>query len=79
MRHLTEIGVIVHLDLPFDEIQRRVTNLYTRGVVMEKGQTLNNLYENRQPLYEKYAELTVNCSDKTHEQIVEEIVLALNR
>lgn len=76
MQHLIRIGIIVHLDLPFDEIQRRVTNLYTRGVVMEKGQTLKNLYENRQPLYQKYAELTVNCSGKTHEQIVEEIILA---
>lgn len=74
MQHLSGDGFVVHLDLPFDEIQKRVTNLYTRGVVMEKGQTLENLYKNRQKLYEKYAELTVSCSSKTHEQIIEEIV-----
>jgi len=76
MQHLAEDGIIIHLDLPFDEIQRRVTNLYTRGVVMEKGQTLKSLYQKRQPLYEKYAEMTVNCLDKNHEQIVDETITA---
>ena len=74
MHCLAEDGIIIHLDLPFEEIQRRVTNLYTRGVVMEKSQTLAGLYEKRQPLYEKYAEITIQCSGKTHEQIVEEII-----
>jgi shikimate kinase len=79
MRHLADNGTIVHLDLPFEEVQRRVTNLYTRGVVMEKGQTLAGLYEKRQPLYKKYAEITIQCSTRTHEQIVEEIITLLNR
>lgn len=74
MQHLSEEGTIIHLDLPFEEIQRRVTNLYTRGVVMEKSQTLSGLYEKRQPLYEKYAGITINCRDKTHEQIIEKII-----
>jgi shikimate kinase len=79
MRYLGDDGIIVHLDLPFSEIQRRVTNLYTRGVVMEKGQTLQGLYDKRQPLYKKFADLTIDCSAKTHEQIVEEIIASLNR
>jgi shikimate kinase len=79
MKYLARDGLIVHLDLPFDEIQRRVTNLYTRGVVMEKGQTLKSLYEKRQPLYQKYAELTISCLGKTHEQIVEKIISNLHR
>jgi len=74
MQHLAQDGTIIHLDLPFEEVQRRVTNLYTRGVVMGKGQTLAGLYEKRQPLYKKYAEITIQCSGKIHEQIVEEIV-----
>lgn len=77
MRHLAKDGVIIHLDLPFEEIERRVTNLYTRGVVMEKTQTLAGLYEKRQPLYKQFAELTINCSSKRHEQIVEEIIKTL--
>ena len=78
MQHLEEDGIIIHLDLPFEEVQRRVTNLYTRGVVMEKGQTLAKLYEKRQPLYKKYADVTIQCSNKTHEQIVDEIISVLN-
>ena len=79
MQHLEEDGIIIHLDLPFEEVQRRVTNLYTRGVVMEKGQTLAGLYEKRQPLYKKYADITINCEKKTHEQIVDEIISRLER
>jgi shikimate kinase len=77
MKHLADNGTIVHLDLPFDEIEKRVTNLYTRGVAMEKSRTLQGLYENRQPLYEKFAEITINCTGKTHEQIVDDIISSL--
>jgi shikimate kinase len=77
MRHLAENGVIIHLTLDFETIEKRVTNLYTRGVVMEKGQTLAGLYRNRQPFYKKYAQLTIDCSGKAHEQIVDEIITRL--
>lgn len=78
MQWLAQDGIIVHLDLPFEEIERRVTNLYTRGVVMEKSQTLRGLYEKRQPLYKSYAEITIGCSGKRHEEIVDEIISVLN-
>lgn len=77
MKHLAENGIIIHLDHDFETIERRVTNLYTRGVVMEKGQTLRGLYQERQPLYRKYAQLTIDCSAKNHEQIVDEIITRL--
>jgi len=77
MQHLSAHGVIVHLDLPVDRIEQRIRNLPTRGVVMEKGQTIRSLYDQRQPLYRHYAQLTIDCTDKTHEQIVIEIARAL--
>lgn len=73
MRHLADRGIVVHLDLPVDTIEERLRNLCTRGVVMEKGQTIRSLYNQRQPLYRKYAQITIDCTDKTHEQIVVEI------
>ena len=73
MRSLAEHGVIVHLDLPVERIEQRLRNLPTRGVVMEKGQTIRSLYDQRQPLYRKYAQITIDCTDKNHEQIVAEI------
>jgi shikimate kinase len=78
MRHLASTGIIIHLDLDFETIANRVTNLYARGVVMEKGQSLESLYEKRQPLYQQYAQLTVDCAEKNHEQIAEEIITLLS-
>ncbi len=73
MRSLAEHGVIVHLDLPVERIEQRLANLPTRGVVMEKAQTIRSLYDQRQPLYRQYAQITIDCANKTHEQIVVEI------
>jgi len=58
---------------PVDKIEQRIRNLPTRGVVMEKGQTIRSLYDQRQPLYRHYAQLTIDCTGKNHEQIVAEI------
>jgi shikimate kinase len=77
MRHLGAHGVIVHLDLPVEKIEQRLENLPTRGVVMEKGQTIRSLYDQRQPLYRRYAQITIDCTGKTHEQIVAEIAQTL--
>jgi shikimate kinase len=74
MQHLGRNGIIVHLDLDYPTIEHRVTNLYTRGVVMAPGQTLRTLHQQREPLYQKYAHVTVDCAGKNHEQIVEEII-----
>ena len=77
MRSLAGHGVIVHLDLPVERIEHRLANLPTRGVVMEKGQTIRSLYAQREPLYRKYAQVAIDCADKTHEQIVAEIAASL--
>ena len=56
MRHLHENGLVVYIQLPYDEIERRLSNLATRGVTLKKGQTLRNLYDERTPLYEAEAD-----------------------
>jgi shikimate kinase len=73
MRHLAVHGIIVHLDLPVDGIEQRIRDLCTRGVVMERGQTIRSLYDQRQPLYRQYAHLTIDCTSKNHEQVVTKI------
>lgn len=77
MRHLRRTGVVVHLDLPLRQLKERLTNLPTRGVVMAAGQSLESLYNERQPLYLRYADRTVACAGLTHEGVVERIVEAL--
>lgn len=73
MRHLGKIGTIVYLKLSCEEIDRRVGDLNARGVTVRKGQTLSDLYEERIPLYEKYADLTIECEGKQLREIVLEI------
>ena len=61
MKHLAEIGAVVYLKVPLKEIKKRVTNLSTRGISMESGKTLDDLYKERSVLYEKYADVIVEC------------------
>ena len=73
MAHLGKDGIIVYLDLSLGEIEKRIGNITTRGVAMKNGTTLSELYEERLPLYNKYADITVACDGKTAEEIVTEI------
>lgn len=73
MKHLKDIGIIVYLDVSFPEIMRRIQNISTRGIALKLGQSLENLYEERRPLYERYADITVSGDDKTIEELVTEI------
>lgn len=65
---------IVWLQLPLDELQRRIGDLVTRGVAIEPGTSLTSLFAERQPLYQRYAELVVEVGGKTLEQVVSELI-----
>lgn len=62
MKHLAEIGTVVYLEVSLEELQKRLGGLHERGVVMKDGigMSLSALYEERVPLYEKYADFTLN-------------------
>ncbi len=77
MAHLKEISTIVYIKLECDEIIRRINNIKTRGITMRKGETLESLYKERTPLYEKYADLVVGCDGRNIEECVEEIINAI--
>ncbi len=62
MEHLKTIGKMVYLKSDFETIKSRLGDLHTRGVVLREGQTLLDLYNERVPLYEKYADITVDES-----------------
>ena len=74
MANLQAGGVIVYLHLPLDVLARRIEDLYVRGVVMARGQTLASLYGQRRQLYEKYANMTIECEGLTQDQVVGEIL-----
>lgn len=78
MEHLKEIGTVVYLRLSCRTIARRLGDLHERGVALKKGQTLESLYQERIPYYEKYADITINCERKSIRRIVEEIAERMN-
>ena len=73
MTHSSSIGTVIYLKLPYEEIEERLGDLTKRGVSIKKGQTLKSLYNERIVLYEKYADITIECSNKKIGRIAEEI------
>lgn len=73
MKHLREIGTVVYLKLSCESIAERLGDLKERGVTLREGQTLQELYDERVPLYERYADVTVDCEKKAIREIVAEI------
>ena len=76
MEHLRDMATIVYIKLSCDEILRRVKNIKTRGIAMKKGKTLEDVYYERIPLYEKYADIVVECDNMTIEDSVFAIMKA---
>lgn len=74
MGKLKSTGTVVYLKVPFIEIERRLENIKTRGIAMKKGQTLHDLYNERAPLYEKYADIVIDLEGLNIEDAVGEIV-----
>ena len=73
MEHFQKIGTVVYLKLSCDAVKERLGDLDERGVVLRDGQTLEDLYRERIPLYEKYAGVTINCEGKSIREVVSEI------
>lgn len=76
MRHLKRSGRVVFLDVPLEELERRVHNYATRGIACPPGQTLPDLYRERRVLYHQYADIVVNCTHKSQDELVSEIIYA---
>ena len=72
--NLRKNGKVVFIDVDLDEIKRRVTNIKTRGIAFGKGETLDDVYRVRYPLYKKYADITVSMELSSIETTVDAIV-----
>ena len=78
MSNLSKLGIIVYIKLPFETIVDRLNNIKTRGIILEKGQTLKDLYDERIPLYEKYADVIIDGETKNPEEVITRIMAKLN-
>jgi len=73
MSHLKTSGVLVFLNTKMYQLEHRLKNAHNRGIAMKSGETLTTLYNERIPLYIKYADFEIDCSKKHIETIVSEI------
>lgn len=74
MAKLKKISTVVFLDVSVSELEKRLSNIKTRGVAMKKGTTVKELYAERLPLYKKYADITLDCTGLTAEECVDWIM-----
>jgi len=77
MEHLKKIGTIVYIKLSCEELSIRLGNIDGRGVILKENQTFNDLYLERCPLYEKYADIVIEAEGTTVEEAVVKIVTSL--
>ena len=77
MAHLKKLGRIVYLRLPLTEVEARLNNISTRGIAMEPGQTMKDLYDYRTPLYEQWADVAVDCAGQSLEETVSAVLRSL--
>lgn len=73
VNHLKKCGKIFYLNVPLDEIKKRLDNISTRGVAASKDQTIDDIFNERSPLYEKYADYILDLNGCSAEQTVEKI------
>jgi shikimate kinase len=74
MEHLKRQGTVVYLQISFEEMVSRLSNITTRGIVLLAGQNLPGMYNQRAPLYERYADITIDCTNAPFEEVVELIL-----
>lgn len=75
MARLKSLGKVVYLKISEEEAEKRIPDFTARGVVMRgKISTLKELYAERAPLYEKYADVTVDCTGKSLDSILSELL-----
>jgi len=74
MEYLKQHSTLVYLEDSFENIAGKLTDASARGIVGLKNKSLRQIYDERRPLYLKYADITLNCQDKSQDQIVREIM-----
>ena len=74
IKHLKSLGKIIYLDVSLDELERRLGDFKTRGIVIKSDQTIKDLYDERDDLYRRYADITVQANEMIMEMIIKVIM-----
>ena len=78
MKHFKKLGAVVYLYVGVDIIKQRLGDFSRRGVVLKPGQTVDGLYAERTKLYEKYADIVVNCNGTDYQSYQASLIEALS-
>ncbi len=73
MEHLKSLGKIIFLNIDYEHMRGRISNLSTRGVLIKNGETLRDMFDERLPLYKKWADEVIDCNNNTVQQTAEAI------
>lgn len=73
MEHLKKIGTVIYLKLGYENLEERLGDLHARGVTIKPGWTLRDLYNERCPMYEKWADITVCCDGHRLREVVADL------
>lgn len=73
MEHFDKTGIVVYLEVEFEALEKRVGDIKKRGISIKDGMTFRDLYNERIPLYEKYAHITVNTTGETPSATTEKV------
>lgn len=74
MSHLKSLGIVVWIDVPIHILRRRLKNINSRGIAMENGQTIEDVWHFRQPFYEKYADIRISATGNSLEDTVDQLM-----
>ncbi|MBV1920206.1 MAG: shikimate kinase [Pseudomonadales bacterium] len=74
MEYLKSCGPIVYLEVPLEELCRRIHNYETRGIARRPEQSFEDLFEERQLLYRQYADMTIKCDGLGAGEVVSTVV-----
>ena len=79
MKHMRELGKVFYLFCSYDTIKERIGDFSKRGIVLKPGQTIRDLYDERAPLYKKYADVTILCDGNAYTQYQGAVIRAAKR
>lgn len=75
---LSQTGHLIYLQVSLETLSKRIADMGQRGLVMGKNQTFEQLYQERTPLYEQKADLTINCNNMNAEQVAATLEQTVN-
>lgn len=79
MKYLSQLGPVIHIDIPYEIVEERILQNPLRGIAIGEGQTLRDIYEERKALYTEYGMLNCQAYRKSPEQCAESLCKKLKK